>query len=230
MNTVRTMRILVAEDESRMAELLRRGLSEEGHAVCVAGDGRVALSIAKDASFDLIVLDVMLPGLDGFEIAKRLRADRIQTPVLMLTARDTTADIVKGLNLGADDYLTKPFSLEVLLARVNAVARRGPIPQPVVLTVGDLSLDQGSREVRRGTRAITLTRKEYSILRLLLRSAGRVVPRNLLIENVWGNDSEIESNTLDAFVRLLRAKVEEPGGDKLIHTIRGVGYRLAVKP
>jgi two-component system, OmpR family, response regulator len=220
------MKIFVVEDEPRMAELLRRGLTEEGHAVVVASEGRDALSIAGNESFDLIILDVMLPGLDGFSIVKRLRQQRNQTPILMLTARDADADVVKGLDLGADDYLTKPFSFEVLLARVGAVARRGPISRPVVVEFGDLSVNESTREVRRRKRPISLTRTEYAILTLLIRNAGRVVSRERLIDSVWGGDSNIESNTLDAFVRLLRAKVEEPGETKLIHTLRGVGYSL----
>ena len=226
MKTNRPMRILVVEDERRMSALLSQGLSEEGHAVTVATDGREGLSLAENGVFDLILLDVMLPGMDGFTIAKRLRARHNQTPILMLTARDATQDVVEGLNLGADDYLTKPFSFEVLLARVRAVARRGPIPQPVCLEVANLSMNHSTREVRRGERQIALTRTEYSILELLMRNAGRVVSRDTLIESVWGAASDIESNTLDAFLRLLRAKVEHPGEGKLIHTVRGIGYSV----
>jgi DNA-binding response OmpR family regulator len=220
------MRILLVEDERRMAELLRRGLSEEGHTVMVATDGREGLKAAENSLFDLIVLDVMLPGIDGFTVAKRLRAAHNRTPILMLTARDATRDIVEGLDLGADDYLTKPFSFEVLLARVRAVGRRGPIPQAVCLECADLSVNQSTREVRRGARLVALTRTEYSILELLMRNAGRVIPRDTLIETVWGTAADIESNTLDAFVRLLRTKVEHAGEPKLIHTVRGIGYCL----
>lgn len=220
------MRLLVVEDERKMAELLRQGLAEEGHSVSVASEGRQGLAMAEAAEFDVILLDVMLPGLNGFEIAKRLRAARNQTPILMLTARDAPSDIVEGLDLGADDYLTKPFSFDVLLARVRAMGRRGPIPLPVLLQAADLVLNQGTRDISRSGRKIALTRTEYSILELLMRHAGRVVTRDALIESVWGNDSDIESNTLDAFVRLLRAKVEERGKPRLIRTIRGVGYTL----
>ena len=192
----------------------------------VASDGREGLSMACAGSFDLVVLDIMLPGMSGLELAKCLRAQRDRTPILMLTARDSTEDIVEGLNVGADDYLTKPFSFDVLLARVRAVARRGPIPRPVICQVEDLSLNQASREVRRGDRSISLTRTEYTILDLLMRNAGRVVPRDTLIETVWGSTSDIQSNTLDAFVRLLRSKVERPGEPKLIQTVRGIGYSL----
>ncbi|MEO8025431.1 MAG: response regulator transcription factor [Bryobacteraceae bacterium] len=219
------MRILVVEDEHRMADLLRQGLTEEGHCVTVASDGRDGLSLAESGSFDLLVLDVMLPGVDGLTITRRLRAQKNQTPVLMLTARDATGDIVNGLNLGADDYLTKPFSFEVLFARVRAVGRRGPIPQAVCLETGDLTLHQGTRRVARAGREIALTRTEYAILELLMRNAGRVLSRDVLIEAVWGGE-DIESNTLDAFVRLLRQKVEAPGEPKLLHTARGVGYVL----
>jgi DNA-binding response OmpR family regulator len=221
------MRILIVEDEPRMAELLRQGLTEEGHAVVVAHEGRSGMSLAENEEFDLLLLDVMLPGADGFTILRRVRARQIQTPILMLTARDATRDIVEGLNLGADDYLTKPFSFQELFARVRAAGRRGPVAQPVVLRVGDLSLNLGTREVRRGPRLITLTRTEYSILELLMRNAGRVLSRDRLIESVWGH-TDIENNTLDAFMRLLRAKVEGPGDAKLLHTVRGVGFSLRV--
>jgi DNA-binding response OmpR family regulator len=224
------MRILVVEDERRMAEVLRQGLAEDGHLVTVATEGREGLGMAEGGSFDLILLDVMLPGISGFEIARRLRGKRDQTPLLMLTARDATSDIVEGLDLGADDYLTKPFSFEVLLARVRAVGRRGPIPQPVWLEVADLTMNQSTREVRRGDRQIVLTRTEYAILELLMRNSPRVVTRDTLIEGVWGGDSDIESNTLDAFVRRLRAKIEEPGQTLLIQTVRGIGYCLRMEP
>ncbi len=208
-----------------MAELLRQGLTEEGHAVVLAQDGREGLSLAVTEGFDLLVLDIMLPGADGFTIVRRVRARQIQTPILILTARDATHDIVQGLNLGADDYVTKPFSFQELFARVRAAARRGPVAQPVWLRVGDLSLNQGTREVRRGTRPLTLTRTEYAILELLMRNAGRVLSRDMLISTVWGH-TDIESNTLDAFMRLLRGKVEAPGEPKLLHTVRGVGFTL----
>jgi DNA-binding response OmpR family regulator len=218
------MKILVVEDDRRMADLLRQALEEEGHSATVAANGREGFELAAGYVFDLLILDVMLPGMDGFTIARRLRATQNQTPILMLTARDAAVDIVQGLDLGADDYLTKPFSLDVLFARVRAVARRGPIAQPICLQIGDLLLNQGTREVRRGSRAIHLTRTEFAVLELLMRSAGRVVTRDAAIESIWRTDADIESNTLDAFVRLLRAKVELSGEPKLIHTVRGVGY------
>ena len=220
------MQVLVVEDERRMADLLRQGLEEDGHSVVLAADGREGLAIAESHSFDAIVLDVMLPGMDGFSVARKLRAEHNQTPILILTARDATSDIVQGLNLGADDYLVKPFSFEVLLARLRAISRRGAIPQPPILQLADLSLDPSAREVNRGGRRIALTRTEYGLLELLMKRAGRVVTRENLIESVWGFDSEVRSNTLDAFIRLLRDKVDGEGETKLIQTVRGVGYRL----
>jgi DNA-binding response OmpR family regulator len=210
-----------------MARLLQQGLTEEGHLVTLASNGNEALDLALTASFDIVVLDVMLPGVDGITVARRLRERESEIPILMLTARDAANDVVLGLNVGADDYLIKPFSFDVLLARLRALARRGPALQPAISQVGDLTVDFSRREVARGGRSISLTRKEFSILELLMKNAGRVVLRESFIERIWGNDSDIESNTLDAFVRLLRAKVEFPGESKLIHTVRGVGYRIA---
>ena len=209
-----------------MAELLRRGLSDEGHSVVLSLDGRQGLSLAESEPFDLLLLDAMLPGTDGFTIVRRLRGRQNQTPILMLTARDTTRDIVEGLNLGADDYMTKPFAFDELFARVRAAGRRGPAPHTVQLRIGNLTLDQGTREVRRGEREISLTRTEFALLEVLMRHSGRVVSRDTLIETVWGGQSDIESNTLDAFMRLLRGKVETPGEPKLVQTIRGVGFCL----
>jgi DNA-binding response OmpR family regulator len=220
------MQVLVVEDERRMAELLRQGLEEEGHAVVVAPNGRDGLAIAESHAFDAIILDVMLPGVDGFGVTKKLRAQRNQTPILMLTARDALDDVVQGLNIGADDYLVKPFSFDVLLARLRAVARRGPIPQTPVLHVADLSLDESAREVSRGNRKISLTRTEFGLLELLMKRSGRVVTRENLIESVWGFDADVRGNTLDAFIRLLRDKVDADGETKLIQTVRGVGYCL----
>jgi two-component system OmpR family response regulator len=220
------MRILVAEDEARMAALLRRGLTEEGHRVTVAPDGRQALDYAAASEFDLIVLDVMLPLVDGFQIVRRLRERRNRTPLLMLTARDAPDDIVKGLDLGADDYLTKPFSFDILLARVRAVGRRGPIAQPLFLEAAGLEMNRATRELRRGAQPIELTRTESALLELLMLNCGRVVTRDALLERVWGYDAEIRGNTLDAFVRLLRGKIERPGQERLLRTVRGVGYAL----
>ncbi|HLH38052.1 MAG TPA: response regulator transcription factor [Bryobacteraceae bacterium] len=219
------MQILVVEDERRMAELLEKTLQEEGHQVIVARDGREGFEIARNSPFDVIVLDLMLPGMDGFSIARKLRACRNQTPVLMLTARDAPADIVRGLDAGADDYLTKPFSIEILLARLRAVSRRGAIPRPVNLEVADLKLDPASRRVTRAGKELSLTPREYRLLELLMRNAGRAVGRDKILESVWGFASEVNENTLEVFMRLLRGKVDqrEP---KLIQTVRGFGYML----
>lgn len=218
------MRVLVVEDDLDMGKLLEQALQEEGDTVLLEKNGTKALELAKSNQFDVILLDVMLPGLDGFGVVHGLRQHGCQTPVLMLTARDATRDIVHGLNSGADDYLTKPFVLEVLIARLRAAARRGGVSQDLVLSVGDLSLNTASREVIRGQRSIDLTRTEYGILEVLLRSSGRIVPREQLIAAVWGYETEVENATLDTFVHLLRRKVDLEGEPKLIHTSRGVGY------
>jgi two-component system OmpR family response regulator len=217
------VRILVVEDEPRMAALLKRGLTEEGHQVFLAHEGVEGYEMARASEFDVIVLDVMLPGIDGLAIARRLREAHNQTPVLMLTARDTPASIIAGLDAGADDYLTKPFSFDILLARVRAVSRRGAIPRPVCLEVADLKLDPSTRRVTRADQPVSLTPREFSLLELLMRNHGRVITRDSILESVWGFDSDVAGNTIEAFVRLLRLKVDtsEP---KLIHTVRGVGY------
>jgi DNA-binding response OmpR family regulator len=219
------MQILVVEDEQRMADLLKRGLTEEGHHVVVARDGATGFETARAAQFDVIILDTMLPRMDGLSVARRLRDSRNQTPILMLTARDAAADIVRGLDSGADDYLTKPFSFDILLARLRAVSRRGAIPQPARLELSNLRLDPATRQVTRGKQALNLTPREFSLLELLLRNSGRVVRRETILESVWGFDCDVNENTLEAFVRLLRLKVDaqEP---KLIHTVRGVGYAM----
>ena len=218
------MRLLVVEEEKRMADLLRKGLHEEGYVVATAADGTSAVEMAQASQFELILLDVMLPGLDGFQVAQSLRRAGNRVPILMLTARDSTPDIVQGLDLGADDYLTKPFSFEVLLARIRALLRRGPASHFVKLRVGDLELDPGSHEVTRGGHPLNLTRTEFNLLEHLMRNKGQVIPRDVLIEAVWGYDRNIEGNTLDAFIRLLRSKIEGDAGRRLIHTIRGIGY------
>jgi DNA-binding response OmpR family regulator len=220
------MHILTVEDEPEMAELLRQTLSEEGHHVTLAVDGTQALELARGFRFDLIVLDLMLPGKDGFEVARQLRETSVQTPILVLTARDSSSDIVRALDAGADDYLTKPFSLDVFLARVRAVSRRGDIPQPVRLHAGNLTLDTATREVTRAGNQIALTPREYNLLALLMRNKGRVLSRCSIVEAVWGYNAEIEENTLDVFIRLLRNKIDVPGNPRLIRTVRGVGYAL----
>jgi len=248
------LKLLVVEDEMRMVELLRKGLAEEGHTVVCAGDGKEGLDLARNYEFDAIILDIMLPNLNGYDLAHQLRKEKVGTPVLMLTAKDSVPDLVRGLDSGADDYLTKPFAFEELLARLRAVKRRAPVPQATKLQVGDLVLDPATREVSRGGREILLTRTEYNLLeRLMYRAgkvvprrslieavwgfdrdieentmyrAGKVVPRRSLIEAVWGFDRDIEENTLDAFVRLLRTKIDTEDQPKLIHTVRGVGYMI----
>jgi DNA-binding response OmpR family regulator len=220
------MKLLVVEDEPRMSDLLRKGLTEEGHTVMCASDGLEGLELGKSYEFDAIILDLMLPKLPGYEVAKRLRAEKIRTPILMLTARDAVPDIVRGLDVGADDYLTKPFSFEELVARLRAVKRRALAAADTSLRVGDLVLDPASREVSRGEQRLSLTRTEYNLLERLIYRAGKVVPRRALIEAVWGFDRDIEENTLDAFMHLLRNKVDAPGQPRLIHTVRGVGYMI----
>lgn len=218
------MKLLIVEDEVRMVDLLKKGLTEEGHLVTCATDGAEGLALAKSYEFDIIILDVMMPKLSGYELAKRLRADKNRTPILMLTARDAVPDIVRGLDLGADDYMTKPFSFEELVARLRAVKRRALASDDVHLQVADLVLNPESREVVRGDDRLSLTRTEYSLLERLMYRAGKVVSRRSLIESVWGFDREIEENTLDAFMHLLRNKIDPPGRPKLIHTVRGIGY------
>jgi two-component system response regulator MprA len=226
------MRVLIIEDEKGMAELLKKGLEEENHRVALAFDGQEGLELAKTYEFDAIVLDLMLPRVDGFEVARRLRHAGNQTPILILTARDAVPDIVKGLDLGADDYLTKPFSFEEFLARLRTVARRGSAPRPTCLRVADLTLDPATRQALRGQREIRLSPTEYRLLELLMRRAGRVVTRTAIVEAVWGLENDIEENTLDAFVRLLRGKVDKGFSPKLIQTVRGIGYclRESAKP
>jgi len=218
--------ILVVEDEVQMGELLRQGLEEENHSVTLARDGLEGLHAAKTSNFDVVVLDVMMPGMDGIEVARRLRAAGKQTPIIMLTARDAAADIVKGLDAGADDYLTKPFALKVLLARIRAISRRAARPATPTLQVDDLILDPAAREVTRAGQKINLTATEFRVLEFLLRRAGRAASRSSIIEAVWGFEEDIEPNTVDAFIKLLRDKIDTGRGRKLIHTVRGYGYIL----
>lgn len=224
------MRILIVEDEKRMAAVLKKGLEADNHRVSLAFDGRSGLELASTMEFDVIVLDLMLPMIDGFEVARRLRKTDNQTPVLMLTARDATSDIVKGLDTGADDYLTKPFSFDVFLARVRSVARRGSTPRPTILQVSDLALNPASHQVTRGEREIHLSPTEFRLLELLMRRSGRVVPRDAIVDAVWDLDHEVEENTLDTFIRLLRSKIDRERDHKLIQTIRGVGYTIRENP
>lgn len=218
--------ILIVEDDRRLAALLERGLREDGHQTAAAHDGLTALSMCRSARFDLIILDLMLPGLDGMELLRRLRSEAVPTPVLVLTARDTPSDMVAGLDLGADDYITKPFDMDVFFARVRAALRRGPVSHPVILRAGPLEVHTGLREARVNGKAVPLTRTEYALLELLLRRRGRVVTRETLLEEVWGHGRDVESNTLDAFIKSLRAKVDADPARRLIRTVRGVGYVL----
>jgi len=220
------MRILIVEDDRKLAHQLRKGMEEQGHAVAAVSDGMEGLEAARSGGFDVLVVDVMLPGLDGFSMVRRLRAAKHVTPILLLTARDTADDIVTGLDAGADDYLTKPFSFKVLLARLRALSRRKNVEPSTKMRIGDLVLDPATREVKRCGAAIPLTRTEFVLLEMLMRHAGRVITRTRMIEAVWGHEREIENNTLDVFIRQVRSKIDAPGSPKLIHTIRGVGYAL----
>jgi DNA-binding response OmpR family regulator len=219
------MRILVVEDDRELAEYVRKGLEEEGYVVQVCFDGGTGLRNAERTAFDLIVLDVMLPALNGLEVAKRLRLQHVRTPILLLTARDAPEDVVRGLDAGADDYLTKPFSFDVLVARIRARTRSPEDRKAPVIRYADLTVDIAKHEVWRGNAALKLSRTEFSILEHLIRAAGRVVTRDQLIASVWG-EREITDNNLEVFVRFLREKVDPPGKKKLIHTERGLGYCL----
>ena len=218
------MHILVVEDDLAMANILADGLREEDHEVDLASDGRAALQHTGDASFDMILLDVMLPDLDGCEVAKQLRYRGNPVPILMLTARDARPDVVTGLDSGADDYLTKPFSFVELLARIRALERRAATRTKTVLQLDDLILDVTSYRVFRGSREIYFSMTEFRLLELLVRNPGRVLSRYAILDAVWGNRRDVEENTVDAFVRLLRKKVEEDASTRLIHTHRGFGY------
>jgi two-component system OmpR family response regulator len=224
------MRLLVVEDEVKMAGLLKRALDEEGYAVDVTGSGEEALWLGTENPYDAIVLDLMLPDLDGFAVCRGLRERGRWTPVLMLTARDAVRERVAGLDAGADDYLTKPFSLAELLARLRALIRRGAIERPAVLRVGDLRLDPAARSVSRDGHAIELTAKEYALLEFFMRHPGEVLTRTRLIEHVWDFAYEGDSNVVDVYVRYLRNKVDRPFGRDSIETVRGSGYRLRSEP
>lgn len=220
------LRVLVVEDEPKMARLLQRGLREEGVAVDVAFTGEEAVSTASVVEYDAVLLDVMLPGIDGFETCRRLRKQGVWAPVLMVTARDGVEDRVAGLDGGADDYLVKPFSFDELTARLRALVRRAPGERPAVLTVGDLRLDPASRQVWRGSDEITLSTKEFAILEMFMRRPGQVLSRGQFLEHVWDFAYDNRSNVVDVYVRYLREKVDRPFGTVAIETVRGVGYRL----
>jgi DNA-binding response OmpR family regulator len=224
------MWVLVIEDEVSMGDLLLQALREDNHTVTLTRDGMDGLHIANTSAIDAIVLDVNLPGVNGFEIARRLRQTGHQVPILMLTARDAVADVVQGLDAGADDYLTKPFPLKVLLARLRALARRGARSTVNLFRVGDLTLDPGSHEVLRAGVPIELTSTEFRLLEFLMRRSGRACSRSAIIDGVWGIDKDVEFNTVDAFIRLLRLKVDSGRKTPLIQTMRGYGYILRDEP
>ncbi len=220
------MRVLVVEDSVKLASLLRRGLQAEGVAADLAAKGEDALWMAGSTGYDAIVLDVMLPGIDGFETCRRLRDDGVWAPVLMLTARDAISARVAGLDGGADDYLTKPFSFVELLARLRALARRGPVERPAVLEVGSLRLDPASRRAWRGAAEVGLSTKEFALLEAFMRRSGDVLSRLQLLEAAWDYEYENRSNIVDVYVRYLREKIDKPFGMQSIETVRGAGYRL----
>lgn len=220
------MRVLVVEDETRMARLLKRGLEEEGHAVDVAGDGPDGLWMATENPYAAIVLDIMLPGFDGFEVCRRLREAGVWTPVLMLTARDAVGDRVRGLDVGADDYMVKPFSLLELAARLRALARRDDRARPAVLGEGDLKLDPAAKRAWRGQAELQLSPKEFTLLELFLRHPGVVLTRTQILEAAWDFAYDGTSNVVDQYVTYLRRKIDVPFGRHDIETVRGMGYRL----
>ncbi|MEP6760166.1 MAG: response regulator transcription factor [Sporichthyaceae bacterium] len=220
------MRVLVVEDEVRLAALLKRGLEEGGYSVDIAVDGPGAAWQATEFAYDAIVMDVMLPGFDGFEVCRRVRAADCWAPVLMLSARDAVTDRVRGLDVGADDYLTKPFSFDELAARLRALVRRGAPARPMVVEVGDLSLDPATRQAWRDGVELTLTGKEFALLELFLRHPGEVLSRTRILEHVWDTAYDGVSNVVDQYVTYLRRKVDRPFGRSDLETVRGAGYRL----
>jgi len=220
------MRILIVEDEPKLARLLARGLREEGHASDVAATGEEALWMAEAAPYDAIVLDVMLPGLDGFAVCRTLREREVWTPVLMLTARDAVEDRIEGLDTGADDYLLKPFAFAELLARLRALVRRRPAERPTELEAGDLRLDPAARRVWRGEAEIVLSAKEFALLEVFMRRAGEALSRVQLLDGAWDMAFESRSNVVDVYVRYLREKIDRPFDRNALETVRGIGYRL----
>jgi two-component system OmpR family response regulator len=218
--------LLVVEDDVRMAAALRRGLRAEGILAEVAGDGEEAMRLVRAGDFDAVVLDVMLPGLDGFQTCRRLRAEGVWVPILMLTARGAVDDRVRGLDAGADDYLTKPFSLAELLARLRALARRGPVERPTVLEVGDLRLDPATRQVWRGASEIALSAREFALFETFMRRPGQVLSHTQLLDAAWDLAYEHRSNVVEVYVRYLRLKIDRPFAVTSLETVRGMGYRL----
>jgi DNA-binding response OmpR family regulator len=222
------VRVLVIEDERRLAAAVRRGLTAEGFAVDITHNGVDGLHRAREGGYDAIVLDIILPGISGYQVCERLRAEGNWVPVLILSAKDGEYDQADGLDLGADDYLTKPFSYVVLAARLRALLRRGAQPRPAVLTAGDLSLDPASRRVRRGGTEIKLTAREFELLEYLMRRAGEVVTKAQLAEHVWDSETVTDLNVVEVYAGYLRRKIDTPFGRHSLETLRGAGYRLAV--
>jgi two-component system response regulator MprA len=220
------MQVLIVEDKRSLAGHLGRALEGEGYSVTLAYDGEEALRLGRSRCFDLMILDVMLPGMDGFTVIRKLREDRLKTQTIILSARDSMSDVVHGLDAGADDYLTKPFALDVLLARVRAAARRVAERPPETLRLGDLSLHPQTYALHRGERVEQLTRTEYALLETLMRRNGNIVPREVLISEGWGIAADVSVDSLYVFIRSLRSKITHPGEPKLLHTVRGVGYAL----
>jgi len=220
------LKILVVEDEKKVAHFVKKGLLEEGYAVDVVHNGKDGLNFAADQSYDLIILDIYLPGIDGLTILKKLRDEKVKTPVLLLTVRATIEDKVLGLDAGADDYLTKPFAFEELIARVRALLRRTRDADATVIQVADLTLDPVRRTAARRGEEIILTLKEFSLLEYFMRNTGRVLTRTMITDHVWNYDFDTETNVIDVYVNYLRKKIDAGHGVKLIHTVRGVGYIL----
>ncbi len=223
------MKVLIIEDEAKTAAYLRKGLTEHGYVADVAADGEDGLHLARTTGYDLILLDIMLPRIDGWSVLQGLRKTGLATPVLCLTARDTVQDRVKGLELGADDYLVKPFAFSELLARIRTILRRAPARQPETFRVADLELDVLRHKAVRGGRRLDLTPKEFLLLQLLVRRAGEVLSRTLIAEQIWDMNFDSDTNVVDVHMRRLRSKVDDPFERKLIRTIRGVGYTLDVE-
>jgi len=220
------MRILIVDDEQHLTDVLYKSLKEEGYSVDIAQDGTEGLEFARMNVYDVIVLDIMLPGMDGINILNTIRNEGISTPVLMLTAKDTTEDKVKGLDTGADDYMTKPFELSEFMARIRALLRRDSSVKSTILKIADLEIDTVTRQVKRGNKEIILTTKEYSLLEYMMRNAGRVLTRTQIADHIWDYDFEGFSNIIDVYIRYLRKKIDDESDNKLIHTIRGSGYCL----
>ena len=224
-----SVRVLLIEDDVTIARLLKEGLEDESYAVDVANDGSEGYRTAAADDYDVIILDIMLPGMNGYEVCRALRNDGNKTPILMLTARDTERDIVEGLDTGADDYLAKPFSFDVLLARIRALLRRPNEKLEEILQVGDLKLDPSSKKVTRASQEINLTAKEYGVLEYLMRNKGKVLSKEQIISHVWDFDADVLPNNVELFIMFLRRKIDKPFKSKLIHTVSGFGYKLEEK-